>query len=100
MQGLEGKFMLTLFHAYLKMLPWKLQNFGLNVYLNVIAIGTVSLWSPNIDKPVIKMLCHGAATRSVAVDMFGMYVLASNIGIVTLCKLIRYITCVCIYNRT
>lgn len=37
--------------------------------------GTVSLWSPNQKEPLVKMLCHRGAVRSLAVDKTGRYVL-------------------------
>lgn len=33
--------------------------------------GTVSLWSPNQKEPLVKMLCHQGAVRSLAVDKTG-----------------------------
>ncbi|XP_022085313.1 WD repeat-containing protein 46-like [Acanthaster planci] len=35
--------------------------------------GTVTLWSPSMREPVVKMLCHKAAVRAVAVDSKGLY---------------------------
>ena len=32
------------------------------------------MWSPNIKEPLVKMLCHGSATKSVAVDLTGKLV--------------------------
>ena len=37
----------------------------------VVCSGTVTLWSPNIKQPLVKMLCQGGATRSIAVDHTG-----------------------------
>lgn len=37
--------------------------------------GTVSLWSPNQREPLVKMLCHRGAVRSLTVDKTGTYVL-------------------------
>lgn len=37
--------------------------------------GTVSLWSPNQKEPLVKMLCHRGAVRSLTVDKTGTYVL-------------------------
>ncbi|XP_062594051.1 WD repeat-containing protein 46-like [Saccostrea cucullata] len=34
--------------------------------------GSVTMWSPNVNEPLVKMLCHGAAVRSIAVDSSGM----------------------------
>ena len=37
----------------------------------VLVVGTVTLWSPNVKEPLVKMLCHGSGTRSIAVDQSG-----------------------------
>lgn len=37
------------------------------------AQGTVTMWTPNVETPVAKMLCHGQAVRSVAVEQRGWY---------------------------
>jgi len=42
------------------------------------AVGTVTMWTPNTKEPQVKMLCHGAATRTVAVDFTGMYASSST----------------------
>lgn len=36
--------------------------------------GTVSLWSPNQNEPLVKMLCHSGGVRSLTVDKTGTYV--------------------------
>lgn len=41
--------------------------------------GSVSMWSPNVNEPLVKMLCHGAAVRSVAVDPTGNYMATSGV---------------------
>ena len=33
--------------------------------------GTVSLWTPNMGKPAIKMLCHRANVTGIGVDTSG-----------------------------
>lgn len=33
--------------------------------------GVVALWSPNQKEPLVKMLCHQGAVRSIAVDKTG-----------------------------
>jgi len=40
----------------------------------MVVAGTVTMWTPNSKEPQIKMLCHGGATRSVAVDATGRLV--------------------------
>ncbi|XP_077369973.1 WD repeat-containing protein 46 [Festucalex cinctus] len=40
--------------------------------------GTVSLWSPSQKEPLVKMLCHQAGVRSVAVDKTGTYMVTSG----------------------
>jgi len=34
--------------------------------------GTVTLWSPNMQTPLVKMLCHTGPVTAVAVDPSGM----------------------------
>ncbi|XP_060787537.1 WD repeat-containing protein 46 [Neoarius graeffei] len=41
--------------------------------------GTVSLWSPNQKEPLVKMLCHRGAVRSLAVDKTGTYMVTSGL---------------------
>lgn len=41
--------------------------------------GTVSLWSPNQKEPLVKMLCHRGAVRSLTVDKTGMYMVTSGL---------------------
>jgi WD40 repeat protein len=38
-------------------------------------LGCVSLWSPNVSQPHVKMLCHRGAITDIAVDRSGQYVL-------------------------
>ncbi|XP_077430052.1 WD repeat-containing protein 46 isoform X2 [Vanacampus margaritifer] len=40
--------------------------------------GTVSLWSPSQKEPLVKMLCHQAGVRSIAVDKTGTYMVTSG----------------------
>ncbi|KAG7266919.1 hypothetical protein CRUP_017980, partial [Coryphaenoides rupestris] len=40
--------------------------------------GTVTLWSPNQKEPLVKMLCHQGAVRSVTVDKTGTYMVTSG----------------------
>ncbi|KAI7798228.1 WD repeat-containing protein 46 [Triplophysa rosa] len=41
--------------------------------------GTVSLWSPNQKEPLVKMLCHRGAIRSLTVDKTGTYMVTSGL---------------------
>ncbi|XP_072015484.1 WD repeat-containing protein 46-like [Amphiura filiformis] len=40
--------------------------------------GTVTLWSPNVKEPLVKMLCHKMGIRAVAVDKSGLYMATSG----------------------
>ena len=33
--------------------------------------GTVTLWSPKVKNPLVKMLCHRSGVRSMAIDKTG-----------------------------
>ncbi|XP_061477509.1 WD repeat-containing protein 46 [Rhineura floridana] len=41
--------------------------------------GTVTLWSPNVKEPLVRMLCHRGAVRAVAVDGSGTYMATSGL---------------------
>ncbi|XP_064649385.1 WD repeat-containing protein 46-like [Lineus longissimus] len=41
--------------------------------------GVVSLWSPNVKEPLVKMLCHSGAVRSLTVDKKGNYMATSGV---------------------
>jgi len=45
-------------------------------------VGTVTMWTPNSKEPQMKMLCHGGATRSVAVDATGRLVQLTSVVVV------------------
>ena len=45
-------------------------------------VGTVTMWMPNSKEPQMKMLCHGGATRSVAVDATGRLVQLTSVVVV------------------
>lgn len=36
-----------------------------------LSAGTVTLWSPNVKEPLVRMLCHRGAVRAAAVDPTG-----------------------------
>lgn len=40
--------------------------------------GTVTMWSPNMKEPLLKMLCHRNAIRAIAVDKSGLYMATSG----------------------
>lgn len=35
--------------------------------------GTVTLWSPNVKEPLVKMLCHRGPVKAIAIDQGGWY---------------------------
>ncbi|XP_027380958.1 WD repeat-containing protein 46 [Bos indicus x Bos taurus] len=41
--------------------------------------GTVSLWSPAMKEPLVKILCHRGGVRAVAVDSTGMHMATSGL---------------------
>ncbi|ROI74388.1 WD repeat-containing protein 46 [Anabarilius grahami] len=41
--------------------------------------GTVSLWSPKQKEPLVKMLCHRGAVRSLTIDKTGTYMVTSGL---------------------
>ncbi|XP_069491336.1 WD repeat-containing protein 46 isoform X2 [Ambystoma mexicanum] len=41
--------------------------------------GTVSLWSPNLKEPLVKMLCHRGPVRSLAIDKTGTYMATAGL---------------------
>ena len=49
--------------------------FSLFVVLRIL--GTVTLWSPNINTPLVKMLCHRGPLTAVAVDNSGRYMVTA-----------------------
>ena len=40
--------------------------------------GTVTLWSPNMKTPLVKLLCHRGPVRSLAVDREGRYMITGG----------------------
>ncbi|KAJ3236049.1 Small subunit (SSU) processome component [Chytriomyces hyalinus] len=43
------------------------------------ANGTVTLWSPSMSEPLVKMLCHKGPVKAVAVDNGGYYMATSGL---------------------
>ncbi|KAL8578958.1 hypothetical protein ACOMHN_001920 [Nucella lapillus] len=43
------------------------------------ASGTVTLWSPSVKRPLVKMLTHKAPVRAIAVDSTGNYLATSSV---------------------
>jgi U3 small nucleolar RNA-associated protein 7 len=41
--------------------------------------GTVSMWTPNINTPVVKMICHNGPIRSIASDPTGHFMVTTGI---------------------
>mmetsp|Transcript_191 Transcript_191/g.419 ORF Transcript_191/g.419 Transcript_191/m.419 type:complete len:554 (-) Transcript_191:331-1992(-) len=41
--------------------------------------GTVTMWSPNVTTPHVKMLCHRAPVLAMAVDNMGQYMVTSGL---------------------
>ena len=42
-----------------------------NTYICLYILGTVTLWSPNMSTPLVKMLTHKGPVMSLAVDNTG-----------------------------
>uniref|UniRef100_A0A1I7XDU8 WD_REPEATS_REGION domain-containing protein n=1 Tax=Heterorhabditis bacteriophora TaxID=37862 RepID=A0A1I7XDU8_HETBA len=43
------------------------------------ANGTVSLWSPNVKEPLVKMLAHSSSIKGLAVDHTGKYMVTTGL---------------------
>lgn len=43
------------------------------------ANGTVTLWSPSMTAPLVKMLCHRGPVQSIAIDNSGKYMATSGL---------------------
>ena len=41
--------------------------------------GCVTLWSPNVKEPLVKMLCHKSAIKSLAINHNGNYMITSGL---------------------
>ena len=40
--------------------------------------GTMTLWSPNVPTPLVKMFCHHGPVRSIAIDREGRYMASAG----------------------
>ncbi|XP_015272919.1 PREDICTED: WD repeat-containing protein 46 [Gekko japonicus] len=49
------------------------------VHLGHAMVSTVTLWSPNVKEPLVRMLCHRGAVRALAVDRSGTYMATSGL---------------------
>ena len=54
-----------------------------NPYNGVMALGhsngTVTMWTPNMTTPVVKMLCHRATVTALAFDLTGHYMATAGV---------------------
>merc|ERR1712070_729800 len=41
--------------------------------------GLVTMWTPSMPEPVLKMLCHRGPVQSIAIDPTGYYIVTSGI---------------------
>ena len=41
--------------------------------------GSVSMWTPNMDEPVVKMLCHGSPIQDLCIDNQGKYLVTAAV---------------------
>ena len=51
------------------------------IYLKIyyLKIGSVTLWSPNVKEPLVKMLCHQSVIKSLAISYDGKYMATSGL---------------------
>lgn len=45
----------------------------------ILLLGTVTLWSPNMTTPLVKMLCHRGPIKALAIDHAGRYMATSGL---------------------
>jgi U3 small nucleolar RNA-associated protein 7 len=41
------------------------------IYFFYFESGVVTLWSPNVKEPLVKMLCHRGPVKAIAIDHGG-----------------------------
>jgi U3 small nucleolar RNA-associated protein 7 len=54
------------------------------------ANGTVTMWTPNITTPVVKMLCHRGAVKALAVDPTGHQLVTAGEALFAYADVLRW----------